>query len=89
LILGPYILYAGGFRYNKPNHILHYYLMWNSQAYFIYDFLVEIYDGTADLITNLHHVIVIGGSFFHMQSHYAGWEFVCNICVIDTHQSPT
>lgn len=72
----PLVLYYGGFRYNQPNHLLQKHMMIHAAAYFVYDTIIEIYYGTDDLLTNMHHFFVLVGSFFHLRNNYSGYEYV-------------
>ncbi len=58
-VADPLILYYGGYRYNQPIHLYHNMLISHSLAYFSYDTVIELYYGTDDFLTNLHHVIVV------------------------------
>ena len=51
-------------------------MMVHAFAYFIYDSIVEVYYGTDDLLTNLHHVCVVTVNFFHLKATYSGYEFI-------------
>ena len=74
-LIDPLILYYGGYRYNQPNHLLHQFLMVHGFAYFLYDSIIEVYYQSDDLLTNLHHVCVVGCSFFHVRSRGSGFEY--------------
>jgi hypothetical protein len=69
-------MYYGEYRYNQPNHLLHQMLMIHAFAYFIYDSIIEVYYGTDDLLTNLHHVCVVAMTYFHIKSQTSGFEYI-------------
>jgi len=50
--------------------------MVHAAAYFVYDSIIEIVYGTADTLTNMHHVFVLVACYFHLSNHYSGWEYV-------------
>jgi hypothetical protein len=78
IIIDPLILYYGGYRYDQPNHLYHMLLICHSMAYFTYDSIIEIYYGTDDLLTNLHHVIVVFSTCFFFFNKYGGFEYIGN-----------
>jgi len=75
-ICDPLILYYGGYRYNQPNHLYHVILIVHAVAYFAYDSIIEIVYGTADTLTNFHHLFVLLGTYFHLMNNYSGWEYI-------------
>ena len=48
-------------------------------AYFTYDSIIEIYYGTDDLLTNMHHVIVVFSTCFFFFNKYGGFEYIGKI----------
>lgn len=74
--LDPLILLTCGYRYNQENHLWYMILMVHSTAYFVYDSIVEYLAGSDDFLTNLHHVCVIGMSFWHLISRTSGFEYL-------------
>lgn len=51
--------------------------MVHAGAYFLYDSIIEVVQGTADTLTNAHHVVVLVATYFHLSNSYSGWEYVC------------
>ena len=76
LIVDPFILYYGGYRYNQPNHL--YFTLMNSHAtaYFVFDSILEVSYGTDDMLTNCHHVCAILVSYFGMRANHSGFEYI-------------
>jgi len=50
--------------------------MCHAFAYFTYDSIIEIYYGTDDFLTNLHHVIVLVSNYCHVKGEFGGFEYV-------------
>jgi hypothetical protein len=50
--------------------------MVHSMSYFVYDTLIEVYYNTADTLTNMHHAIVLVGTYFHLRSSYSGYDYL-------------
>ncbi len=65
------------------------FMMCHSFAYFTYDSVIEIYYGTDDLLTNAHHVIVVGATYFHLRHKYGGYEYIGKIAWIDVINQPS
>jgi hypothetical protein len=51
------------------------FLIYHAFAYFTYDSIIEVYYGTSDLLTNMHHVIVVGATFVHVTTKFGGFEY--------------
>jgi len=66
----------GGYRWNQPTHLAHMVVMCHAFAYFTYDSIIEIYYGTDDFLTNLHHVIVLVSNYCHVKGEFGGFEYV-------------
>ena len=75
-------MYYGGYRYNQPNHVLHMFLMAHSFAYFTFDSLIEVYYKSDSLLTNVHHVVVVAVTYFHIKSYTTGFEYVGNLFIM-------
>lgn len=52
------------------------FLMVHSTAYFVFDTIGEYLAGTDDLLTNLHHVCVVGMSVWHLMARTSGFEYL-------------
>ena len=76
LVIDPFILYLGGYRYNQPNHLYHQLMNSHSIAYFVFDSILEISYGTDDFLTNCHHACVILVSYFGMRAGHSGFEYI-------------
>jgi hypothetical protein len=72
----PIAMYMAGYRYNQPTHLSHMFIMCHAFAYFTFDSIIEIIYGTDDLLTNLHHVIVLISNYCHMKGQYGGFEYL-------------
>ena len=68
----------GGYRYNSDNSIYHMYMISHASAYFVFDSIIEIAYGTADMLTNVHHVVVLFVSYFGMKAPHSGFEYLSN-----------
>ena len=55
--------------------------MCHAFAYFVYDSIIEVYYGTDDMLTNCHHVIVVGCTYFHLRNRIGGYEFIGTIYI--------
>jgi hypothetical protein len=77
-IIDPIVLYMGGYRYNSDNSIYHMYMISHATAYFVFDSIIEVAYGTADMLTNVHHVVVLFVSYFGMKAPHSGFEYLSN-----------
>lgn len=50
-------------------------MIYHSLAYFTYDSIIEIYYGTSDFLTDMHHFLVVGGTLFHLNTKFTGFEY--------------
>ncbi len=51
-------------------------LICHAMAYFLYDSIIEIYYGTDDFLTNMHHVVVLISTSFFFFNRYGGYEYI-------------
>ena len=79
IVIDPFILYHGGYRYNQPNHLYHTLMTSHALAYFVFDSVLEVSYGTDDLLTNCHHVCAILVSYFCMRAEHSGFEYIGKI----------
>ena len=75
--IDPIVIYLGGYRYNQPTHLYHMFVMCHALAYFVFDSVIEIIYGTDDVLTNIHHIVVIYANYCHMKGPYGGFEYCC------------
>jgi len=74
--LDPLALYYGGYRYNQPNHLYHYFVVCHASAYFLYDSIIEKLYHTDDVLTNFHHLVVLGVSYFAIRAPHSMYEYI-------------
>lgn len=53
----------------------------HSFAYFIFDTIIEVYYHTDDMLTNVHHVVCLGVSYFAIRAPHSAFEFVGKECI--------
>ena len=61
---------------NVPIKYTHILIICNSVSYFVFDWVAEIYFGTIDVLTNIHHAVSIVSSSFLFYTNYGGAELL-------------
>ena len=73
------IFYVYGFQMNREALYIHHFVMWNSTAYFIYDFIIELYYDILDIKTALHHIAVFSLGIYYFWNPYGGDEYIMTL----------
>ena len=79
IILPLIVFWINGFEMNRESIYLHHLVMCNSNAYFFYDLVMELYYGILDMNTAIHHICVFTLGSYYFWNPYGGDEYLMTL----------